>query len=35
MAVASGTATLSATINPNCHACGPPSELWDVTVRVI
>ena len=30
-----GTATLSASDNPNCAPCGPPSERWVVTVRVV
>jgi hypothetical protein len=34
-AVATGTAILSATNNPNCLPCGPPSELWQVTLHVV
>jgi hypothetical protein len=34
-AVATGTGILSATNNPNCLPCGPPSELWQVTVHVV
>lgn len=34
-AVATGTAILSATNNPNCLDCGPPSEHWQVTLHVV
>jgi len=34
-AVATGTATVSATNNPNCDACGPPSEVWEVTIHIV
>jgi hypothetical protein len=35
VAVTTGTAILSATNNPNCHPCRPPSEHWQVTVHVV
>jgi hypothetical protein len=33
-AIATGVGILTATNNPNCLPCGPPSALWQVTIRV-
>jgi hypothetical protein len=34
-AIAVGNATLDASDNPTCTDCGPPSQLWEVAIRVV